>query len=284
MGLLSGRIRRRSGWLLLAWAALAALAAVAAPISLHQTDNLADGGFSTPGSQSHRVDQELGGLPPAGPNATVVVNGAKGAPSTAVQARAAEVRRIAEALAGVRSAPQQASTAPNVLFVDLMFEGGFDERVDTAVLLREKLRVGAEQDGVQIHLVGPEAAWAALHDLQREHLAVETVGFTAATITGAALVMVTVFGVSFGSACRPSSKSGSAWRPPSRWTRRSSAWSPFRRPWNSRQVDLVAAPPDRAFPALLLSPWSLRETAPCPSRPRRGPEPPWPAPTRGDHR
>jgi uncharacterized membrane protein YdfJ with MMPL/SSD domain len=191
MDRLGGLNRRKRRLVLLVWG-LAFIAAV--PLSLRQTDRLTEGGFEVPGSDSFQVDRDTGRAGTA--NAAVVLAPAGGTSRTAVQATAVRVRRVAAAVPGVdlvsaKPSPVSRARARDDVLIPLALAGGFDRRVDVASNLRKDLVRAAEGNpGVAVHLVGQDALWAALHDLQKEDLtAAERVGFPITL-----LILLAVFG------------------------------------------------------------------------------------------
>jgi RND superfamily putative drug exporter len=189
MSALGGVTGRRRRLLLLAWGIAFV---VAIPFSSQQTEHLTEGGFETPGSDSYAVDSRLGsGGSTGSPNAGIVVE-ANGAGPGEVSAALAEARREAADVPGVSVAREDVAPpfrGRDIAILPLVIEGGFDQRVDTAADLHDAVAPAAG-DRVGVQVIGQDALWSALHDVQKKDLqAAEGVGFPITLI-----ILLAVFG------------------------------------------------------------------------------------------
>src|SRR4051795_4368770 len=132
--------RRHRVLVTLAWL-IALLAAL--PFAARQTDHLTSGGFAVPGSQSQRVDDELGGFPGAQRETLAVVlrgddAAAKRAAIARVDGAAAKVDHLALA-PQVRARADAAAARERVVIVPLVVDAGSDAAADAATDLRDAL-------------------------------------------------------------------------------------------------------------------------------------------------
>ncbi len=195
MDRLSGFVKSRRRWVIVAWVALLL---VSAPFAARQTENLTSGGFSVPGSGSEAVDGEHEGFAGAGSDELTVVLVRRGDGDAAAVRRAIDrvdetVARLPHAdLSGrAEAAAKRAAAGDGPVLVPLAVSGTSDQTADLAVDLREELGAGrGPRDGVEPYLVGQQALWAGMQDLSKEDLeAAETTGFPIVL-----LILLAVFG------------------------------------------------------------------------------------------
>jgi uncharacterized membrane protein YdfJ with MMPL/SSD domain len=176
-----------------AWVVLL-LAAV--PFAARQSENLTNGGFEVPGSQSQVVDRNLERFQSAQREyLAVVLAKREGAGAADVRDEIDRVASIAERLphaevteAAAAAARRQAGDA-SVTIVPLAVSGDQDQIADLASDFREELGTEA-RSGVQPYLVGQQALWAGMQELAQEDLeAAETTGFPIVLI-----ILLAVFG------------------------------------------------------------------------------------------
>jgi RND superfamily putative drug exporter len=173
-----------------------ALLVVSVPLAARQTEHLTGGGFEVPGSGSAAVAREMERFSGVSSDPLAVLL-RRGAGDAAALRRAVDrVDRAAAKIAHVEledaaAAEARARTARSaVVIVPVRVDGGQDASMDAAVALRDELGVGRETDGVQPYLVGQQALWAGMLELQKEDLArAEGAGFPAILI-----VLLAVFG------------------------------------------------------------------------------------------
>jgi len=188
MDRLSGFVRRRRRLVLAAWALLL-LASV--PFASRQTENLTGGGFDVPGSASVAVEEQIDRFQGASADPLGVVLEGRGAdPATAVD----RVDEAAATVATVELADDVAAAARErrdpAILLPLEVDGGREQALQAAKDLREELDVGRVTDGVQPYVVGQQALWAGMQELQQEDLEkAEIAGFPAILI-----VLLVVFG------------------------------------------------------------------------------------------
>jgi uncharacterized membrane protein YdfJ with MMPL/SSD domain len=191
-------VRRRRLVVLVAWLAVVA---AAVPLALRQSDHLSGGGYRVPGSQSDRVESDLGRQFDAAERATLaaVVMHARGASAADVRGAVGEVALAARAAPHVALTPRAqrdavaalARDGARPLVVPLAVDVGESGAIDVATDLRDRLHLGDRSDApVALHLVGQGALWAGLQDLTKKDLATaESAGFPIV-----ALILVAVFG------------------------------------------------------------------------------------------
>ena len=96
----------------------------------------------------------------------------------------------AEVAPEAAEAAKQAAAQQEVVVVPLAVSGVADDILQAAKDLREELKVGEVEGGVQAYVVGQQALWAGMQELQQEDLEkAETTGFPAILI-----VLLAVFG------------------------------------------------------------------------------------------
>jgi uncharacterized membrane protein YdfJ with MMPL/SSD domain len=188
MDRLSGFVRRRRKLVLAGWVVLL-LASI--PFASRQTENLTGGGFEVPNTGSVAVEAEIHRFQGASSEPLGVVLQDRGGDLAAAVDR---VDRAAAAVPDVELADDVAAAAKAsqepVVLVPLEVDGDREEALDAAKALRDELKVGEVTDGVQPYLVGQQALWASMQELQQEDLAkAEATGFPAILI-----VLLVVFG------------------------------------------------------------------------------------------
>ena len=189
---LSAFVRRRRGLVLAAWLLLL-LAAV--PFASRQTENLTGGGFEVPNTGSVAVEEQIHRFAGAGSEPLGVVLERRGGDMAAAVDRVAAAARTVDhvTLAGDAAAAARASRDPVVL-LPLEVDATRDEALDAAKELRAELDVGEVTGGVQPYVVGQQALWAGMQELQQEDLEkAEAAGFPAILI-----VLLVVFGSVLG--------------------------------------------------------------------------------------
>jgi len=194
MNRLSAFVRTRRRLVLLTWLALIV---VSVPLAGQQTKHLTSGGFEVPGSGSSEVDRQLSRFEGQSGESLGIVLQAKdgGGP----QQLAVAVDRIAAAAKTIdhaaltpeaEEAARAAAASNDVIVVPLTVDGLLDDILEAAKGFREELHVDAVEDGVQSYVVGQQALWAGMQELQKEDLEkAETSGFPAILI-----VLLAVFG------------------------------------------------------------------------------------------
>jgi uncharacterized membrane protein YdfJ with MMPL/SSD domain len=194
MDRLAGFLERRRLLVLGAWVVLLL---AAAPFAARQSDNLTNGGFEVPGSQSQVVDRNLARFESAQREyLAVVLAKREGAGPADVRNEIGRVAAIAERLPygtvtdeAVATASRQAGDA-SITIVPLAVNGDQDQLADLAADFREEL--GTEpRSGVQPYLVGQQALWAGMQELAQEDL-------EQAEMTGFPIVLIILLAV-FGS-------------------------------------------------------------------------------------
>jgi uncharacterized membrane protein YdfJ with MMPL/SSD domain len=193
MNRLSAFVRRRRKLVVVAWIVLLV---ASVPFASRQTEKLTGGGFESPGSGSAVVDKEITRFQNASSQSLGVVLQRKGGDAAAVQAAvdrvdlaAAKIGHIELSSAAAAAAKGAAAQRP-VIVMPLVVTGDRADAHDAALDLRDELGVGEARDGVQPYVVGQEALWAAMQDLQKEDLEkAELTGFPAILI-----VLLAVFG------------------------------------------------------------------------------------------
>jgi RND superfamily putative drug exporter len=191
LGLFVGRRRKAvvGVWVL--------LLLVSVPFASKQTDHLTGGGFEVPGSGSDAVAKQIKEFQGVSSEGLGIVlqrrdgGGAAQVVAAIDRAKAAvdDVKNVALPDAAIVAARQQAQTQ-SVVLVPLQVNGSRDNALDAAKDLRDKLGVDEVHDGVQPYVVGQQALWAGMQDLQQEDLSkAESSGFPAILI-----VLLAVFG------------------------------------------------------------------------------------------
>ena len=193
MNRLSAFVRRRRKLVAIAWLVLLL---VSIPFASRQTENLTGGGFEAPGSGSAAVDQAVKRFQGASSESLGVVLQRKGGDVAAVQAA---VDRVDQAAAKVDNIELTAAAAAKgksdasqdaVVLLPLAVTGSREQALEAAKDLRDDIGVGEAKDGVQPYVVGQQALWAGMQELQKTDLEkAETTGFPLILI-----VLLAVFG------------------------------------------------------------------------------------------
>ena len=193
MNRLSAFVRRRRKFVAIAWLVLLL---VSIPFASRQTENLTGGGFEAPGSGSAEVDQQVTRFQGASSEALGVVLQRKGGDAASVQAAVDRVDKAAAKVDNIELTTAAAAKAKSdaaqdaVVLLPLAVTGSREEALEAAKDLREEVGVGEVKDGVQPYVVGQQALWAGMQDLQKEDLEkAETTGFPLILI-----VLLAVFG------------------------------------------------------------------------------------------
>ena len=186
-------VRTRRKLVIAIWTALLV---ASVPFASQQTKHLTSGGFEVPGSGSDEVDRQVSRF--AGQTTEqlgVVLESGSGDPAQLqaavdrVGTAAREVDNV-ELASEVAAQAKQAAADERVLVVPLVVEGSVDDILQASKDLREELHVGVVTDGVQPYVVGQQALWAGMQELQKEDLEkAEATGFPAILI-----VLLAVFG------------------------------------------------------------------------------------------
>jgi len=188
------RTRRRlvlGGWIVLLLVSL--------PFASQQTKHLSGGGFEVPGAGSDVVDKEIKRF--AGKSTEplgIVLRSDNGDPAKLdpaidrVAAAAKQVDNVNLTPEEVQQAKQVAAQQKDgVTVFALDVTGTRDDVLNAAKDLRDELKVDEVTDGVQPYVVGQQALWAGMQQLQQEDLA-------AAESTGIPVILIVLLAV-FGS-------------------------------------------------------------------------------------
>jgi RND superfamily putative drug exporter len=166
------------------------------PFASRQTENLTSGGFEVPGTQSAAVDDAIDRFAGVDQEPVGVVLERHGADAAQMGAAIDRVQKAADAVDNVAltseaaAAARQAAAQEDVVLIPLDPAGTRDEVLEASKDLREELNVGEVQDGIQAYVVGQQALWAGLQEVQKEDLAsAERTGFPVILI-----VLLAVFG------------------------------------------------------------------------------------------
>jgi uncharacterized membrane protein YdfJ with MMPL/SSD domain len=174
-----------AGWIVLLLASI--------PFASRQTENLTSGGFEVPGTQSAAVDAAVERFPDVDQEPLGVVFESRGGDMQAAVGRVADAADDADNVAitdEARAAADQAAGQEDVLLIPLDPSGSRDDVLEASKDLREELNVGEAVDGVQAYVVGQQALWAGLQEVQKEDLeSAEMTGFPVILI-----VLLAVFG------------------------------------------------------------------------------------------
>jgi uncharacterized membrane protein YdfJ with MMPL/SSD domain len=174
-----------AGWIVLLLASI--------PFASRQTENLTSGGFEVPGTQSAAVDAAVERFPDVDQEPLGVVLESRGGDMQAAVGRVADAADDADNVAitdEARAAADQAAGQEDVLLIPLDPSGSRDDVLEASKDLREELNVGEAVDGVQAYVVGQQALWAGLQEVQKEDLeSAEMTGFPVILI-----VLLAVFG------------------------------------------------------------------------------------------
>jgi RND superfamily putative drug exporter len=193
MNRLSAFVRRRRKLVAVAWLVLLLLSI---PFASRQTENLTGGGFEAPGSGSAEVDHAVKRFQGASSEALGVVLQRKGGDAAATQAAVDRVGKAAAKVDNIELTAAAAAKAKSdgaqdaLVLMPLAVTGSREEALQAAKDLRDEVGVGEVKDGVQPYVVGQQALWAGMQDLQKEDLEkAETTGFPLILI-----VLLAVFG------------------------------------------------------------------------------------------
>jgi uncharacterized membrane protein YdfJ with MMPL/SSD domain len=194
MSKLAGFLGRRRRWVLAGWVAVLVLAL---PVASHQTDHLTGGGFDVPGSQSKAVSDSLERNFAGSADGIVAL--LKAEPGSTPTQRAAAVRRVRHAVAGldrVTLSPVAARRAElqlqrtGIAMLPLRSDQSSDLLIDSATTLRTDLDPGTAEGGVTTYLAGQPTIWAGMQELSKKDLAkAEAGGFPIV-----ALILLVIFG------------------------------------------------------------------------------------------
>ena len=170
MNRLSAFVRTRRKLVLITWLLLVV---ASVPLMSQQTKHLTSGGFEVPGSGSSEVDKALSRFHhEQGEGLGIVLQGKGGDLSAAVDRVVAVAKPIehAEVAPEAAEAAKQAAAQQEVVVIPLAVSGVADDILQAAKDLREELKVGEVEDGVQAYVVGQQALWAGMQELQKEDL------------------------------------------------------------------------------------------------------------------
>jgi uncharacterized membrane protein YdfJ with MMPL/SSD domain len=171
MNRLSGFVRTRRKLVFGIWIGLLLLSV---PFASQQTKHLSGGGFEVPGAGSDQVDKEIARFKGQSTEPLGIVLQAKGGGDFGPA-----IDRVQEAAAGIdhveltpeaAEAAKQATPKDGVIVFPLAVTGTRDDVLSAAVDLREELKVGEVTDGVQPYIVGQQALWAGMQELQQDDL------------------------------------------------------------------------------------------------------------------
>ena len=194
MNRLSVFVRERRKLVFAAWIVLL-LASI--PFASRQTENLTSGGFEVPGTQSAIVDDEVDRFPQVDQEPLGVVLERQGGDPAQMEAAVARVAEAAEGVENVDLPPdaltaaEQAAGQEEVILIPLDPSGDRDSVLESSKDLREELSVGEVVDGVQSYVVGQQAFWAGVQEVQKEDL-------EKAEMTGFPIILIVLLAV-FGS-------------------------------------------------------------------------------------
>ena len=193
MNRLSAFVRRRRKLVAIGWLVLL-LASI--PFASRQTENLTGGGFEAPGSGSAEVDHAVKRFQGASSESLGVLLQRKGGDPGALAAAVDRVDKAAAKVDNIELTDAAAAKAKSdgakdaLVLMPLAVTGSREEALQAAKDLRDDVGVGKVKDGVQPYVVGQQALWAGMQDLQKEDLEkAETTGFPLILI-----VLLAVFG------------------------------------------------------------------------------------------
>ena len=193
MDRLSAFVRTRRKLVLAVWVAVLV---VSVPFAGQQTKHLTSGGFEAPGTGSAEVDKQIDRFTGQVGETLGIVLQAKGGGEAELQAAVDRVGTAARAIDHVDLPPEVAETAKEsaaqqqVIVIPLVVDGVVDDILQAAKDLRAELGVDEVEGGVQAYVVGQQALWAGMHEVQQEDLEkAELTGFPAILI-----VLLAVFG------------------------------------------------------------------------------------------
>jgi len=190
MNRLSGFVRTRRKLVLGIWIAVLV---ISIPFASQQTKHLSGGGFEVPGTGSDIVDKQISRFQNQSTEPLGIVlrkdGGDLNAAIDRVQRAAAKVDHV-DLPAGTVEGAKESASQNDVIVFPLAVTGTRDEVLQAAKDLRTELKVGEVTDGVQPYVVGQQALWAGMQELQQHDLEqAETSGFPAILI-----VLLAVFG------------------------------------------------------------------------------------------
>jgi uncharacterized membrane protein YdfJ with MMPL/SSD domain len=190
MNRLSGFVRKRRKLVLGIWIGLLVLSV---PFASQQTKHLSGGGFEVPGAGSDEVDKQIARFKNQSTEPLGIVlrkeDGDLGGAVNRVQQAAAKVDHVELAPQAAEQA-KRAAAQRDVIVFPLAVTGTRDDVLEAAKDLRSELDVDEVTDGVQPYVVGQQALWAGMQQLQQEDLEkAESTGFPAILI-----VLLAVFG------------------------------------------------------------------------------------------
>jgi uncharacterized membrane protein YdfJ with MMPL/SSD domain len=193
MNRLSAFVRRRRKLVAIGWLVLLLLSI---PFASRQTENLTGGGFEAPGTGSAEVDHQVKRFQGASSESLGVVLQRKSGDAGSLQAAVDRVDKAAAKVDNIELTSAAAAKAKSdatrnaVILMPLAVTGSREEALQAAKDLRDEVGVGEVEDGVQPYVVGQQALWAGMQDLQKDDLEkAETTGFPAILI-----VLLAVFG------------------------------------------------------------------------------------------
>jgi uncharacterized membrane protein YdfJ with MMPL/SSD domain len=193
MNRLSVVVRERRKLVFAAWIVLL-LASI--PFASRQTENLTSGGFEVPGTQSAAVDDAMDRFPQIDQEPLGVVLQLRGGDVADMNLATMRVREAVSRIENVditveAMALAERSVEQDVLLIPLDPTGDRDSVLEASKDLREELSVGEVVDGVQSYVVGQQALWAGVQEVQKEDL-------EKAEFTGFPIILIVLLGV-FGS-------------------------------------------------------------------------------------
>lgn len=202
MAILSARLDRRRWLVLSAWIAVV-LAAV--PFAARQSENLARGGFTVPGSESEAVNEEVVRSWDVGTQLALVVVPERGTAASEQQAATRRLVRDARGVVGSEIPLRSERTAVAAVadgrpaIVPVGVRGGPTRESEVAEGLRADLGVdGSSSGGVRSYVIGRGALDAAMQaESQRRLEQAEVIGFPLVL-----LILLMIFG-SFAAALLP---------------------------------------------------------------------------------
>ena len=193
MNRLSAFVRRRRKLVAITWLVVL-LASI--PFASRQTENLTGGGFEAPGSGSAEVDHAVKRFQGASTETLGVVLQRKGGDAGSVQAAVDRVDGAAAKVDNVELTNAAAAKAKSdaaqdaVVLIPLAVTGSREQALQAAKDLRDEIGVGKVKNGVQPYVVGQQALWAGMQELQKKDLEkAETTGFPVILI-----VLLAIFG------------------------------------------------------------------------------------------
>src|SRR4051812_46583183 len=191
MNRLSGFVRTRRKLVFGIWIGLLVLSV---PFASQQTKHLSGGGFEVPGAGSDQVDKAIARFQGQSTEPLGIVLQTKGGdlgPAVdRVQKAVAGIDHVALTPEAAQQAKQAKPSADGAIVFPLAVTGTRDDVLQAAKDLREALDVDQVTDGVQPYVVGQQALWAGMQELQQKDLEkAESSGFPAILI-----VLLAVFG------------------------------------------------------------------------------------------